>query len=901
MGTIAEAFAAAWRDYQTAGVPASGEHEPVKSEIRAIGPAIETVISFISVSGLASVTFETRAGLEADLAHGEGTVALVYADPSTENNDLYVKSGVSGEGAWTKTDILYDAASALVQGFVDQASDEADRAEAAADSVSDVVTQVKGANLYDPATMRVEGSYVKTNGDISAAAGWAFVRIPVTPGETYAWASNTARRVGASFLSGPTTGVSGTYISEVPSGNEPIAATAPAGAAFLAINVKSPSDPEPSQIMVNEGVTALAYEPYSAPVPSISSGSVVYDAENEIVELVTGKNLYNPAAKQIDRLVANSGKIDAAVGWAATELIPVTPGQSITISASADKRVGTAFYDAAGAFVPGSYDATATYPQTLVVPAGAAYMATNLKSTSIAEPVQVQIEVGAEATTFEPFVREYRIRAEKVAGGAQGLSAQMRQAELSLLASDPVNASSFESRVAGDTFQHTFKPFLPASHRASRAFNFAGYSLNGSPQTTSANDDIAPYRMYGATIGANHGYFAGECIVVGHGKTLEDVGSVWTNGGKEWVIVDVPTADKIWVSARTDNAAFGGGALSHVSGATNTGSFTPSSVTTVQWYPVFRDHQIRPVVDKRVVEKSDASFYVQESVGFAESYKIMNKPSIMEWLITQAGTPTNIAEYDGTADVAISILYEFDLYGGVTIYSDFVALNDVAQFQDIMFAQAYRMAAKGGFVKYFVPDTVPFTFETVLYDFSKPVDMTVWEPSGRLDFTPDTWADPAHVPDRLVEINGEAGFAIGYLPVRDAEPSRRATLASRKAAQISEPAKIYMSAVDSAAITSLEAGDKYGVVAYRVLFALHPNRTASYVVRARDADWLFVDWHASVSDVVDLPPDLQGRRFEVDRKTDGVEVLSAYGAESIAFEVSTSGGAGQYARLKFPK
>lgn len=128
MGGITNSFASAFRDFETEGVPATGDHEPVKSEIRAIGPAIETEIADVRAdstaytndaktllqqsiaavaAGLATLSKPTRAALDADLAHAADTVALVYADPTDANNDLYVKVGASGAGSWTRTTVLH--------------------------------------------------------------------------------------------------------------------------------------------------------------------------------------------------------------------------------------------------------------------------------------------------------------------------------------------------------------------------------------------------------------------------------------------------------------------------------------------------------------------------------------------------------------------------------------------------------------------------------------------------------------------------------------------------------------------------------------------------------------------------------------------------------------------------
>ncbi|WP_316188332.1 MULTISPECIES: hypothetical protein [unclassified Bradyrhizobium] len=92
--TAAEIF----RDYETDGVPGSGPHRPVKAEIRGWGAWLEQ----LQTSGLPGLAFSTLAALTADLAHADNTEALVYADPVKANNGLYVKSGASGAGGWTR-------------------------------------------------------------------------------------------------------------------------------------------------------------------------------------------------------------------------------------------------------------------------------------------------------------------------------------------------------------------------------------------------------------------------------------------------------------------------------------------------------------------------------------------------------------------------------------------------------------------------------------------------------------------------------------------------------------------------------------------------------------------------------------------------------------------------------
>lgn len=94
--TAAEVF----RDYATDGVPASGVHEPKKSEIRAWGGNIDLMLN---AGGLGNAVWKaSRTLLTDDLAHAADTIAVVYDDSASANNGLYVKIGASGSGSWSQ-------------------------------------------------------------------------------------------------------------------------------------------------------------------------------------------------------------------------------------------------------------------------------------------------------------------------------------------------------------------------------------------------------------------------------------------------------------------------------------------------------------------------------------------------------------------------------------------------------------------------------------------------------------------------------------------------------------------------------------------------------------------------------------------------------------------------------
>lgn len=147
MGSITDALGEAFRDYVTDGVPATGANKPSKAEIRSVGSLIEAAIG-TAVLGSVGVSKDTRAHLNADLVHAADTIALVYADGTDANNDLYVKVGASGSGSWTLTSILHDAIEGLAQPYVDAA--EAAQAAAETAAASFATTQETARRFFYP-------------------------------------------------------------------------------------------------------------------------------------------------------------------------------------------------------------------------------------------------------------------------------------------------------------------------------------------------------------------------------------------------------------------------------------------------------------------------------------------------------------------------------------------------------------------------------------------------------------------------------------------------------------------------------------------------------------------------------------------------------------------------------
>lgn len=160
MGQIADKFAEVYRDYVTAGVPATGEHWPVKPDIRALGGLIDDLL------GAAQVGYTTVANVAAR--------DTFYATPSNQSKLVYVNNNNGSatdpangvyeyvSGAPRIAQAFYGALVSIVQPIADAAQTSAEfaaeKADEAAASVQPTFYPIFPDDpLYDIATRLVVG------------------------------------------------------------------------------------------------------------------------------------------------------------------------------------------------------------------------------------------------------------------------------------------------------------------------------------------------------------------------------------------------------------------------------------------------------------------------------------------------------------------------------------------------------------------------------------------------------------------------------------------------------------------------------------------------------------------------------------------------------------------------
>lgn len=141
MGTVRDQFSATFRDYVLDGVPASGEHDVVKADARALGPTIETALSAVA-AGL--FRYATVALMDADLSRPDGSLAYVYYNNGATTDPLNgVYQYKASTTDWIVADWYFDAVAAIVQPMLDDAQAAQAAAEGARDEAQALVDDLQ--------------------------------------------------------------------------------------------------------------------------------------------------------------------------------------------------------------------------------------------------------------------------------------------------------------------------------------------------------------------------------------------------------------------------------------------------------------------------------------------------------------------------------------------------------------------------------------------------------------------------------------------------------------------------------------------------------------------------------------------------------------------------------------
>lgn len=161
-----------FRDFVTGGVPSSGKWKPKKSDVRAWGEWIESIIAAFFASG--GKIYQTRALLNADLVPAANSIAWVMEDPTVANNGIYRKVGATGTGSWVRAgDLPFSFIVASNPGAGTPNAIQATTSIPVSSSAL-VILPVAATNTASPITVSFNGGSalaVKTNSGNDVAVG----------------------------------------------------------------------------------------------------------------------------------------------------------------------------------------------------------------------------------------------------------------------------------------------------------------------------------------------------------------------------------------------------------------------------------------------------------------------------------------------------------------------------------------------------------------------------------------------------------------------------------------------------------------------------------------------------------------------------------------------------------
>ena len=201
-----------------------------------------------------------------------------------------------------------------------------------------------------------------------------------------------------------------------------------------------------------------------------------------------------------------------------------------------------------------------------------------------------------------------------------------------------------------------------------------------------SSDDICPILVNGSHIGGNHGH---NCVdklkVTGHGKTNADIGSVWTDSkGKTYVLVYVYDANTLGL-VKFDDATMSNGrmtygnpdvgsVMTHLSGATNTGSFSIESREGAQLWKCSNHEVLRLYADGIEKNLNEDQIIIAERIEILTEYDVIFIPSMLTYLMENVGY--NDPDSQHSEDIAdsyfrLSVKYQFNRNGSISQYNTY--------------------------------------------------------------------------------------------------------------------------------------------------------------------------------------------------------------------------------------
>ena len=438
-------------------------------------------------------------------------------------------------------------------------------------------------------------------------------------------------------------------------------------------------------------------------------------------------------------------------------------------------------------------------------------------------------------------------------------------------------------------------------------FNFVNVKLvdktSGTATTIHTNtDDACPANYNNNTANAygNSGYMGGNhatqclsvCTCSSHGKTYADIGSIWTDGSHQFTIVGIPNENSLWIVGQNDatyprwalRKAVSNVALSHVSGATHTASFTPTAVTLSQWWQGYAYPTLHVYADGQ--ELTEAGTYDFNELKICEVYDVNNPASLLEKIQEGAGTftenlnPATITTADKVARHTNT--YIFSGAQDCVLVSNFVALQNM-DFN--LWGLTQQTALDGNNKKLYIPLAKSASNGNVTADYRTIVNLSS---SVAGDLMPNDWEDSEMPPDRYIEFTDDVAFSCGYVFDYGVGGSQRKNYigSNKSAMNIASTLKMYPRAAHG---ITLNAGDGIGGAAWRRYLPISTiNKNGIICADSFEFNgnlYIYADFNAAGTYEINVPAKYAGKECEILYKRTNVTLLTSMSSATISIKV----------------
>ena len=789
----------------------------------------------------------------------------------------------------------------------------------------------------------IENQLINNSGAVQSSAGWAtsgIIDISNDTSETQLTFSgleityaSAARFLDASqnFLS---------YVSPILSPQSTI--SIPVTAKYIQFNVKRPMDTGISydNLMLNFGAVALPHEtPYTV-VESVSNDGIAastlkvgdnyYKSEDvgilskKIVD-IDSNNLINPDSLEVG-YINSSGVIVTHGSYMTAIDIDVRNESFINIKMNLINIKYYRFRDENDTVI----DAQSLFNQpnptnaNIVIPANAKYIDVTIKNAdeTLQESLDTSIiNFGTEALTYDAYSQTELIEeTNNTKSVADGLIYNEKLVKYSDIDNQiKTTSNSLNEAVAlivgveryavrihlNDTYDalHKLRVGLNNNLRIDAVYLIpktepieASNLIWEENVIHSTDDEIAPIFLdIHSAYGGNHGALPMNYASTSHGKTNDDLGSVWAGATYEYYLLEIIDDDNLLFISKafayngntTILAGISGNdadTLTHVSGATNTSTITGTGTVGSQLRPVTRENNVTITVDNKIVTESGV--YYGSEISFVDEHEVVD-PRAFDLSNIQ------VDGFDSTKGETLEknyIKYQYDASNTLNVSYTKEPINSInSSYFAFMQSNKFTIGADGTSVNMaYMPNAAVKSG----YDLKNKVDLT--NPLGtQLTYLSADRVDLTKSINRFVQVleDGSGNQKYGYAQMYNFE-AYQTKEDTRK--NLSEQWEIRSSSGKSypRGLVDMDGNQIYTGAISRNYFDASKNGNDVVVYWSKQIDgwYLYIDFFGAVNDkVIKLPIYLHNKSIEVIEALNGALVSGNYTTSTVQINATDLG------------